>query len=107
KNKTVRYFRNGTFDHITNNILGNASFNNDGQRVAVEVDMRKVPRKVTFYVDGMMQPNYVVGIPSAIRFWVHVCMPNSQYTVKILRLSKPTAKYSSGSRPLEWEKRWE
>ncbi|KAA6377504.1 MAG: hypothetical protein EZS28_026968 [Streblomastix strix] len=71
--KTVRYFRNGTFDHLTDNIvLGNATFNKDGMRVSAEVDMLKIPRKVTFFVDGVEQPNYVIGIPSAVRFWVRL-----------------------------------
>lgn len=28
------------------------------------------PHKVAFYVNNEEQPNFVIGIPAAIRFWV-------------------------------------
>ncbi|KAA6365458.1 MAG: hypothetical protein EZS28_039015 [Streblomastix strix] len=68
--KTVRYWGdNGDLDHITQDTKGNQEYA-DRQRVAVEVDMTTVPRRATFFVDDIEQPNYVIGIPSEIRFWV-------------------------------------
>jgi hypothetical protein len=41
-------------------------------RIAAEVDMRKKSKIVTFFVDDVEQPNYVINIPSAIRLWVRL-----------------------------------
>ncbi|KAA6357693.1 MAG: hypothetical protein EZS28_046780, partial [Streblomastix strix] len=61
--------RLGKIDHITDDTKGNGSYE-DGQRISVIVDMTTDPRKVVFYIDDIEQPNYVIGIPSEIRFWV-------------------------------------
>ncbi|KAA6353277.1 MAG: hypothetical protein EZS28_051196, partial [Streblomastix strix] len=60
---------NGYLDHITYYTKGNRR-HKDGQRISAIVDMTSNPRKVVFYVDDIEQPNFVIGIPSEIRFWV-------------------------------------
>ncbi|KAA6375795.1 MAG: hypothetical protein EZS28_028678 [Streblomastix strix] len=93
REKTVRYWGSfGDIDHITQDIRGNRGYA-DGQRVAVEVDMTTVPRRATFFVEDVEQPNFVIGIPEAIRFWFE-------------RLIQSTAKGVEGSKALEWGKEW-
>ncbi|KAA6393186.1 MAG: hypothetical protein EZS28_011285 [Streblomastix strix] len=104
---TVRYWGiSGRLDHITQDIRGNQGYA-DGQRVAVEVDMTTVPRRSTFFVDDVEQPNFVIGIPSEIRFWVYTRIPSSSFTVtKFERLIQSTAKAVEGSKALQWGKEW-
>ncbi|KAA6390461.1 MAG: hypothetical protein EZS28_014009 [Streblomastix strix] len=103
--KIVRY-SDGVLYHITNGIRGNQDYA-DGQRVAVEVDMTTVPRKVTFFVDDIEQPNFVIGIPEAIRFWAYITNSSSSFTVtKFERLIQSTAKGVEGSKAFEWGKQW-
>ncbi|KAA6383524.1 MAG: hypothetical protein EZS28_020952 [Streblomastix strix] len=68
---TVRYWIDGSIDHITSLTIRNGRYK-DGQRISAIVDMTSNPRKVIFYVDNIEQPNYVIGIPSEIRFWVRL-----------------------------------
>ncbi|KAA6396178.1 MAG: hypothetical protein EZS28_008291 [Streblomastix strix] len=79
KEKTVRYWcYNGCLDHITNDIKGNQEYA-DEQKIAVEVDMTTAPRRVTFFVDDIEQPNFVIGIPEDIRM-------SSQNTINLMPL---------------------
>ncbi|KAA6375803.1 MAG: hypothetical protein EZS28_028669 [Streblomastix strix] len=105
--KTVRYWGyKGDLDHITDQTRENQEYAN-GQRVAVEVDMTTIPRRATFFVDDFEQPNFVIGIPEAIRFWVHTFYKSSFFTViKFERLIQSTAKGVKGSNALEWGKKW-
>ncbi|KAA6395413.1 MAG: hypothetical protein EZS28_009061 [Streblomastix strix] len=104
--KTVRYYQNGDIAHINNGTNGNQKYA-DGQRVAVEVDMTSVPRRAAFFVDDVEQPNFVIGIPEAIRFWVYTFDKSSSFTVtKFERLIKSTSQGVYGSKALEWGKSW-
>ncbi|KAA6374404.1 MAG: hypothetical protein EZS28_030069 [Streblomastix strix] len=107
KEKTIRYWGyNGDISHITDGISGNHKYA-DGQRVAVEVDMTTVPRKVTFFVDDFEQPNFVIGIPDAVRFWACTIKEYSSFTItKFERLVQSTAKGVKGYKALEWGKQW-
>ncbi|KAA6383334.1 MAG: hypothetical protein EZS28_021136 [Streblomastix strix] len=105
KEKTVRYYDDGTLNHKTWGPKNQTYF--VGQKVGIEVDMTTVPRKVTFFVDNVEQPNYVIGIPSEIRFWVYIYNESSSFTVtKFERLIKSSAKGVEGSKALEWGKEW-
>ncbi|KAA6382980.1 MAG: hypothetical protein EZS28_021494 [Streblomastix strix] len=93
----------GYLDHITFT-KGNQEYA-DGQRVAVEVDMTTVPRRATFFVEDVEQPNFVIGIPEAIRFWAYTTDPSSSFIVtKFERLIQSTAKGVEGYKALEWGK---
>ncbi|KAA6387282.1 MAG: hypothetical protein EZS28_017189 [Streblomastix strix] len=95
----------GDLDHITYT-KGNQKYA-DGQRIAVEVDMTTVPRRATFFVEDVEQPNFVIGIPEAIRFWVYTFEKSSFFTVtKFERLIQSTAKGIKRSKALEWGKEW-
>ncbi|KAA6373586.1 MAG: hypothetical protein EZS28_030888 [Streblomastix strix] len=102
---TVRYWGdNGGLSHITDGTIGNQKYAN-GQRVAVEVDMTTVPRRATFFVEDVEQPNFVIGIPEAIRFWVFTSYKSSSFTItKFERLIQSTAKGVEGSKALQWGK---
>ncbi|KAA6364082.1 MAG: hypothetical protein EZS28_040391, partial [Streblomastix strix] len=102
----VRYWGdNGNLQHITYT-KENQKYA-DGQRVAVEVDMTTVPRRATFFVDDIEQPNFVIGIPEAIRFLVYSYDESSSFTItKFERLIQSTAKGIEGSKALEWGKEW-
>ncbi|KAA6384225.1 MAG: hypothetical protein EZS28_020249 [Streblomastix strix] len=105
REKTVRYFWNGELSHISW-----GSYNkgySDGQKVGIEVDMTTVPRRVTFFVNDVERPKYVIGIPSEIRFWTYIYNSSSSFTVtKFERLIKSSAKGVPDSKVLEWGKEW-
>ncbi|KAA6389884.1 MAG: hypothetical protein EZS28_014586 [Streblomastix strix] len=98
--------QNGYLDHITYWTIKNGSYE-DGQRISAIVDMTSNPRKVVFYVDDIEQPNFVIGIPSEIRFWAYLFNPSSSFTVtKFERLVQYTQQGVAGSKALEWGKEW-
>ncbi|KAA6380898.1 MAG: hypothetical protein EZS28_023573 [Streblomastix strix] len=103
--KTVGYYSHGCFDHIiTSETKGNQKYE-DGQRIAVEVDMTTVPRKATFFVDDIEQPNFVIGIPEAVRFWVYTYNKSSSFSIiRFERLIKSTSQGVYGSKELQWGK---
>ncbi|KAA6389173.1 MAG: hypothetical protein EZS28_015301 [Streblomastix strix] len=69
--------------------------------------MTIVPCRVTFFVDDVEQPYYVIGIPPEIRFWACTYYKSSSFTVtKFVRLVKSTAQGVVGSQALEWGKEW-
>ncbi|KAA6387921.1 MAG: hypothetical protein EZS28_016550 [Streblomastix strix] len=104
--KTVRYYYNGDLEHITNGTIGNRSYE-DGQRISAIVDMTSNPRKVVFYVDDIEQPNFVIGIPSEIRFWAFTRIGSSSFTVtKFERLVQFIQQEVVGSKALQWGKSW-
>ncbi|KAA6381414.1 MAG: hypothetical protein EZS28_023061 [Streblomastix strix] len=89
--KTVGYNLYGNLNHLTVGTEGNQRYK-DGQRIAVEVNMTTIPRKATFFVDDIEQPNFIIGIPEAIRFWVYTYYKSSSFTViKFERLIKSTS----------------
>ncbi|KAA6378248.1 MAG: hypothetical protein EZS28_026224 [Streblomastix strix] len=105
-NKTIRYWNDGCLNHITYGTKRNQSYV-DGERIGIEVDMTKVPRRVTFFINDVEQPNYVVGIPSEIRFWAYTNKRSSSFIInKFQRLIQSTAKGVAGSKALQWGKEW-
>ncbi|KAA6392188.1 MAG: hypothetical protein EZS28_012284 [Streblomastix strix] len=106
KEKTVRYYNKGSLNHITNYAIRNQIYE-VGQRIAIEVDMTTVPRRATFFVDDIEQPNYVIGIPSEIRFLAFTYVRSTSFTIlKFEKLVQSTAKGVEGSQALEWGKEW-
>ncbi|KAA6384360.1 MAG: hypothetical protein EZS28_020112 [Streblomastix strix] len=105
QSKTFRYWGNGgDLSHIGIRTIGNRGYA-DGQRVAVEVNMTTVPRIATFFVDDIEQPNFVIGIPEAIRFWTSTYNKSSSFTViKFERLIQSKAKGVKGSKAHKWYK---
>ncbi|KAA6403734.1 MAG: hypothetical protein EZS28_000753 [Streblomastix strix] len=106
--KTVSYWGyGGDINHITNDTKRNGRYE-DGQRISAIVDMTSNPRKVIFYVDDIEQPNFVIGIPSQIRFWALTYYRYSSFTVtKFERLVQFIQQGIVGSKALQWGKSWE
>ncbi|KAA6383531.1 MAG: hypothetical protein EZS28_020943 [Streblomastix strix] len=99
--KTVRYWSDGDISHI-NTVKGNQRYK-DGQRISAIVDMTSNPRKVVFYIDDIEQPNFVIGIPSEIRFWAYTYYKSSSFTVtKLERLVQFNSQIVPGSKAHEW-----
>ncbi|KAA6401623.1 MAG: hypothetical protein EZS28_002847 [Streblomastix strix] len=106
REKTVRYQDSGYVDHITNDSRGNQKIE-DGQKIAVEVDMTANPRKVQFFIENKEQVNCIIGLPAEIRFWIFVSEPNSSFTVtRFDHLTEPSSKGFPGQRSLQWGKKW-
>ncbi|KAA6374133.1 MAG: hypothetical protein EZS28_030341 [Streblomastix strix] len=70
---------NGVLYHM-NEIFANSKFSS-GQKIGAEVDMDSQPRTLTFYIDDVEQPDFIFGIPEAIRFWAYIRRPSSSFTV--------------------------
>ncbi|KAA6385133.1 MAG: hypothetical protein EZS28_019339 [Streblomastix strix] len=125
-NATVRFDRNsrssgakgqsvylnsgtGNMENLINNheVSGNASFK-CGQRVAAEVNMTS--KTLRFFVDGVEQPNFVVSIPPAIRFFAFLWQEGSSFEVtKFVQFPSTSASATGlvpGSRSWEWGKEW-
>ncbi|KAA6370323.1 MAG: hypothetical protein EZS28_034149 [Streblomastix strix] len=103
--KTVKYYSDGNLSHITYSKVNQKYA--DGQRVAVEVDMTTVPRKATFFVDDIEQPNFVIDIPEAVRFWTCTLNKSSSFVViNFEKLIKSTSQGVYGSKALQWGKEW-
>ncbi|KAA6359483.1 MAG: hypothetical protein EZS28_044990, partial [Streblomastix strix] len=94
----------GDLLHIGTTTKGNTKYL-CGQRVGVEVDMKSTPRTVTFFVDDIEQPNRIVGVPAAIRFFAFISISNSSFEIKRLkRRFQSSARGVKGTRSLEWGK---
>ncbi|KAA6372137.1 MAG: hypothetical protein EZS28_032337 [Streblomastix strix] len=98
---TVRYWKNGELDHLIDNTKGNGSYE-DGQRIGAIVDLTSIPHKVAFYINYIEQPNYVIGIPSEIRFWAFIQRPSSSFTVVKYHCGSNTVGARTRIRPMGW-----
>ncbi|KAA6395085.1 MAG: hypothetical protein EZS28_009388 [Streblomastix strix] len=97
---------NGDLNHVTQGIIKNQRYK-DGQRIGIEIDMTTIPRRATFFVGDVQQPNYIIGIPSEIRFQAYTYSGSSSFTVtKFERLIKSSSQGVVGSKALQWGKEW-
>ncbi|KAA6403732.1 MAG: hypothetical protein EZS28_000751 [Streblomastix strix] len=105
--KIVEYFSFGKILHIGHDFIrGNAEFN-DGDRVALEINMDSNPRTLSFFVNDIEQPNFVTDIPSAVRIWAHLFWKDSSFKVlKFESVTEPTAKHGAISFPYEYGEFW-
>ncbi|KAA6374169.1 MAG: hypothetical protein EZS28_030304, partial [Streblomastix strix] len=77
----IIYNFSGDICHIGNKFIsGNNKFICD-QKVGIEVNLISIPRKLTFFVDGIEQPNQFVDIPKSIRFFAFTKQRYSQFRV--------------------------
>ncbi|KAA6392741.1 MAG: hypothetical protein EZS28_011737 [Streblomastix strix] len=106
--KIVYCFREGWLRHSGQfGVKGNAEFDNDGDRVAMELNMDSNPRALTFYVNDVEQPIFVTNIPEAVRFYVFLMEEDQSFKVlKFEALSAPIAVHGTGSRSLDYESEW-
>ncbi|KAA6366721.1 MAG: hypothetical protein EZS28_037752, partial [Streblomastix strix] len=103
--KIIEYDDLGWIQHIGETIRGNAEIKNNGDRITLELNMDSNPRTLTFFVNDVEQPNFVINIPSAIR----ACIISENASFKVLKfeaLSAPVAVNGAGSHSWEWGKEW-
>ncbi|KAA6377677.1 MAG: hypothetical protein EZS28_026796 [Streblomastix strix] len=102
--KIVRYDCPGWIQHTGDFIEGNTRFRTEDS-VALELNMDSSPRTLTFFVNDVEQPNFVINIPSAVRAFM--LFKNESFKVlKFEALSAPTALHAAGSRFWEFGKYW-
>ncbi|KAA6387985.1 MAG: hypothetical protein EZS28_016487 [Streblomastix strix] len=78
-----------------------------GQRVSIEVDMKSVPSKVVFFINGEQQKNYVTGIPDKIRFFAFVQQAGSSFRItRSERLHWSSARFDADSVAWKWGENW-
>ncbi|KAA6395180.1 MAG: hypothetical protein EZS28_009294 [Streblomastix strix] len=104
--KIVYYHCNGGLGHIGDWVKGNAEFD-DKHRIQLEINMNTTPRTLTFFYDDVEQPNYVVNIPSSVRFWAFIWKTEECFKLlKFESITEPISKHGDGSKALEFGKDW-
>ncbi|KAA6379105.1 MAG: hypothetical protein EZS28_025369 [Streblomastix strix] len=82
---------------------GNQTFKS-GDIISLEVNMDIVPRTVRLFINGVLQPVYMSGIPDSIQFYFHFWNNEESVTVLSLkRLSSPTDATVIGAKEVKWE----
>ncbi|KAA6367166.1 MAG: hypothetical protein EZS28_037307 [Streblomastix strix] len=75
-----------------------------GDLIALEVNMDIVPRTVRLFINGVLQPVYMSGIPDSIQFYFHFQYEeNSVSVLSLKRLSSPTDATVIGAKEVKWE----
>ncbi|KAA6321012.1 MAG: hypothetical protein EZS28_054610, partial [Streblomastix strix] len=75
--------------------------------IAMELNMESSPKQLTFFYDNIEQNNFVVNIPSSVRFLVYLSMSESSFRVlSFNRLVTPTALHPQQSRSFIWGTNW-
>ncbi|KAA6362963.1 MAG: hypothetical protein EZS28_041510, partial [Streblomastix strix] len=105
--KIVCYQNNGNLNHINKKgIAGNCKIE-DGQTVALEVNMTSSPRTLTFFINGQQQPISVCNIPPSIRFWINLCVQNQTFTLtRFERINSPSTTGVQNSKVMQWGQNW-
>ncbi|KAA6381386.1 MAG: hypothetical protein EZS28_023087 [Streblomastix strix] len=106
--KIAIYHKDGLLEHNLVLVKGNSQFRDKGLRVAIEVNMDSNPRTATFFVEGKEQKNYIVDIPSSIRFWVYIEWVDSVFRItQFEQFPKPSAKHGLLKKKRNWGQTWE
>ncbi|KAA6402738.1 MAG: hypothetical protein EZS28_001729 [Streblomastix strix] len=102
--KIVRYNWMGNISHIGDSIQGNAEFHT-GDRVALELNMDSNLRTLTFFVNDVEQPIFLINIPAAVR--AYLFQKDQAFEVlKFEAISEPTAKHAKGTRAFVYGTEW-
>ncbi|KAA6374517.1 MAG: hypothetical protein EZS28_029957 [Streblomastix strix] len=97
----------GYIKHTGDYIDGNAAIYNSSQ-VALEFNIEQLPTTLTFFVNNIEQPNYIINIPKSVRFLVYLSLRGSSFEIlNFVHLISPNAKHPESSRSFEWGKKWE
>ncbi|KAA6366849.1 MAG: hypothetical protein EZS28_037624, partial [Streblomastix strix] len=107
KGKTVCYKNNGCVTHMNNKeIAGNAKIE-DGQTIALEVNMSTNPRTLTFFINGQQQPISISNIPSSIKFWINLRAQKQSFTLtRFERIQTSSTTSLLNSKVLQWGQVW-
>ncbi|KAA6387753.1 MAG: hypothetical protein EZS28_016724 [Streblomastix strix] len=76
-----------------------------GDIISLEVNMDIVTRTVRLFINGVLQPVYMSGIPDSIQFYFHFYWKNgdSVTVLSLKRLSSPTDATVIGAKEVKWE----
>ncbi|KAA6380458.1 MAG: hypothetical protein EZS28_024015, partial [Streblomastix strix] len=75
-----------------------------GDIISLEVNMDIVPRTVKLFINGVLQPVYMSGIPDSIQFYFFFEYSDESVTVfSLKRLSSPTDATVFGAKEVKWE----
>ncbi|KAA6372445.1 MAG: hypothetical protein EZS28_032029 [Streblomastix strix] len=75
-----------------------------GDIISLEVNMDIVPRTVRLFINGVLQPVYMSGIPDQIQFYFYLLYEeNSVSVLSLKRLSSPTDATVIGAKEVKWE----
>ncbi|KAA6381896.1 MAG: hypothetical protein EZS28_022576 [Streblomastix strix] len=102
--KEYMYFRHeGEVKFNGNKITGNQRFKS-GDIISLEVNMNIVPRTVRLFINGVLQPVYMSGIPDSIQFYFTLyCKDDSITVLSLKRISSPTDATVIGAKEVKWE----
>ncbi|KAA6369007.1 MAG: hypothetical protein EZS28_035466 [Streblomastix strix] len=102
--KKVYYHFSGSLGHKTEQVKGNAKFEQNNCHIALELILNNQQQNsLTFFVQGQEQPNYVINIPNSVRLWVCLTQKGSSFKItKFERVQFPTAKHLGSSRGWEY-----
>ncbi|KAA6395223.1 MAG: hypothetical protein EZS28_009252, partial [Streblomastix strix] len=104
--KLVEYYWMGDIKHVGDWITSNVEFKT-GDRVTMELNMETIPRSLTFFVNFVEQPLYIVNLPAAVRFWAYLLSKEECFRIiDFGRLLVPRARHGKTSCALDWGKRW-
>ncbi|KAA6393985.1 MAG: hypothetical protein EZS28_010485 [Streblomastix strix] len=71
------------------------------------LNMEHDPHSLTFFVNDIEQPHYVVGIPPEVRIWIFLQHLGESFKIlKYQKLLNPIAQHGPGSQMWEWGKNW-
>ncbi|KAA6378188.1 MAG: hypothetical protein EZS28_026285 [Streblomastix strix] len=113
--RTIRFISNGDLQNLIKfervhqvsfPAKGNQIFQ-CGQRLQIEVDLKSVPSKVVFFIDGEQQKNYVTGVPDKIRFFAFAQQAGSSFHItRSERLRQSSARIDADSVAWKWGENW-
>ncbi|KAA6392894.1 MAG: hypothetical protein EZS28_011583, partial [Streblomastix strix] len=104
KGKFVYQHWSGAIHHTEDSWIEDNSSYGSGHHIAMELNMDVIPRTLTFFYDSILQKNYVVNIPPAMRFWVYLYNEGTSFQItKFERLSNPSA----SQQQLDQQKKYE
>ncbi|KAA6311401.1 MAG: hypothetical protein EZS28_056135, partial [Streblomastix strix] len=79
---------------------GNVSFK-DNQIIKAEYDSEK--GTLIFFVDGVQQPVYIIGIKEKVKFIVFMWYAGATCTIRSLKkLTKPTSGHVANEQTVQW-----
>ncbi|KAA6393989.1 MAG: hypothetical protein EZS28_010489 [Streblomastix strix] len=102
----IQCWNDGWIYNINDYVKGNSQFDT-GDHVKMELNMEHDPHSLTFFVNDIEQPHYVVGIPSEVRIWIFLQHLGESFKIlKFQKILNPVAQHGSGTQMWQWGKEW-
>ncbi|KAA6371169.1 MAG: hypothetical protein EZS28_033304, partial [Streblomastix strix] len=98
--KIACFQRLGKLHHYGDWIEGNSKFD-DGDRVALELDLTSNPSTLTLFINNKEQKYYIISVPENAKFW---CLLLGGEQIKVLKYEQlQTAKSQHKEGSVQWE----